>query len=168
FNIEQLTIQGEEFTVLDVAGTWSTRSLWRQFAQGAAGIICVIDSADEAQIEETKEWLWRMYGDDAYRDTTLLVFANKQDRLSALSVKEVKDKLELETRTRGRPSGSGKTSPLCRLYLNESVTTITTYGFNLETVTIDGMELTLWDIGGICATTHPGSIKHQEQSALSA
>jgi small GTP-binding protein len=101
-NVEELTILGKEFTVWDVAGTWSGRSLWSRFALDAAGIICVVDSSDEVQIEETKEWLWRMCEEDSCRDMPLLVFANKQDRLNALSVKEVKDKLDLERRARGR------------------------------------------------------------------
>ncbi|KAK3835730.1 MAG: ADP-ribosylation factor [Linnemannia gamsii] len=103
FNVEQVTILGVQFTVWDVAGSWGTRSLWHQFAKGAKAIICVVDSADETHIEETKEWLWRMYMDyDPDRESVLLVFANKQDRLGALSVSEVKDRLGMETRTQGR------------------------------------------------------------------
>lgn len=95
---------GIEFIIWDVAGTWGNRSLWHQIAQGAAGVICVIDSTDLDQIEEAKGHLWRMFEhyDVQEKECPLLVFANKQDRLGALSVAEVKDKLELETRSQGR------------------------------------------------------------------
>ncbi|KAG0054422.1 hypothetical protein BGZ90_005985, partial [Linnemannia elongata] len=104
FNVEYLTIMGIEFIIWDVAGTWGNRSLWHQIAQGAAGVICVIDSTDLDQIEEAKGHLWRMFEhyDVQEKECPLLVFANKQDRLGALSVAEVKDKLELETRSQGR------------------------------------------------------------------
>lgn len=104
FNVEYITIMGIEFIVWDALGTWGTQSLWHQFAQGAVGIICVVDSTDENQIEETKESLWRMYDhyDAHQRECPLLVFANKQDCLGALTTAEVKDKLELETRSHDR------------------------------------------------------------------
>lgn len=104
FNVEYLTIRGIEFIVWDMAGTWRNRSTWHQFAQGTAGVICVIDSTDSDKVEETKEHLWRMFEqyDVQQKECPLLVFANKQDCLGALSVAEVKDKLELETRSQGR------------------------------------------------------------------
>ncbi|KAG0290283.1 hypothetical protein BGZ97_006212 [Linnemannia gamsii] len=104
FNVEYLTIMGIEFVVWDVAGNWGARSHWHQFAQGAAGIICVVDSTDKRHIQDTKECLWRMYDHhDAHKsECPLLVFANKQDCLGALPVAEVKDKMELDTRSHDR------------------------------------------------------------------
>ena len=43
---------------------------------------------------------------------------------------------------------AGKTSILYKLKLGEIVTTIPTIGFNVETITHDGMALTIWDVGG--------------------
>ena len=43
---------------------------------------------------------------------------------------------------------SGKTTLLYRLKLDEVVLTIPTIGFNVETVTGTGHELTIWDVGG--------------------
>ncbi|KYQ93972.1 putative apoptosis inducing factor [Tieghemostelium lacteum] len=42
----------------------------------------------------------------------------------------------------------GKTSLLFKLKLNQNVNTIPTIGFNVETVTIAGMNLVIWDVGG--------------------
>lgn len=43
---------------------------------------------------------------------------------------------------------SGKTTILYKLKLGEVVTTIPTIGFNVETVDIVGLKLTVWDVGG--------------------
>jgi len=42
----------------------------------------------------------------------------------------------------------GKTSILYKLKLGEVITTIPTIGFNVETVTYNSVELTIWDVGG--------------------
>eukprot|EP00760_Papus_ankaliazontas_P007973 PhM_4_TR13625/c0_g1_i1/m.63860 len=46
------------------------------------------------------------------------------------------------------PALSGKTQALYALKLNETVATIPTIGFNVETVSLDGSKCTVWDIGG--------------------
>ena len=44
---------------------------------------------------------------------------------------------------------SGKTTVLYKLKLNETVATIPTIGFNVETVQpVKGLTFTVWDIGG--------------------
>ncbi|CCD63776.1 ADP-ribosylation factor 1-like 1 [Caenorhabditis elegans] len=44
--------------------------------------------------------------------------------------------------------GAGKTTILYKLKLNETVNTIPTIGFNVETVTFQKITLTVWDVGG--------------------
>ncbi|WAR19394.1 ARF-like protein [Mya arenaria] len=45
--------------------------------------------------------------------------------------------------------GAGKTTILYRFKLNETISTIPTIGFNVETLTpTKGLELTVWDMGG--------------------
>ena len=44
---------------------------------------------------------------------------------------------------------AGKTTILYKLKLNETISTIPTIGFNVETVKpCKGLELTVWDVGG--------------------
>jgi len=43
---------------------------------------------------------------------------------------------------------AGKTTVLYKIKLGESVTTIPTIGFNVETVTYKNTNLTVWDVGG--------------------
>eukprot|EP00301_Raphidiophrys_heterophryoidea_P024388 c7903_g1_i3.p1 GENE.c7903_g1_i3~~c7903_g1_i3.p1 ORF type:complete len:138 (-),score=18.18 c7903_g1_i3:79-492(-) len=43
---------------------------------------------------------------------------------------------------------SGRTTTLYKIKLGEVVTTIPTIGFNVETLSHRGMEMTCWDVGG--------------------
>jgi small GTP-binding protein len=43
---------------------------------------------------------------------------------------------------------AGKTTVLYKLKLGEPVTTITTIGFNVETIEYKGFNLNIWDVGG--------------------
>lgn len=42
----------------------------------------------------------------------------------------------------------GKTSILYRLHKGQTITTIPTIGFNVETIKYQNIQLTIWDIGG--------------------
>ena len=69
------------------------------------GVILVVDSTDEDDIEAPRSDLWSLFrerDDDVLKDAVLLVFANRQDRLNALTVIEVKCRMKLETRVQGR------------------------------------------------------------------
>ena len=47
--------------------------------------------------------------------------------------------------------GAGKTTILYKVKLNETVSTIPTIGFNVETVSpCNGISFTVWDVGGQC------------------
>ncbi|CAF4435700.1 unnamed protein product, partial [Rotaria magnacalcarata] len=51
---------------------------------------------------------------------------------------------------------AGKTSILYRLRLKESITTIPTVGFNVETVVLGHVKFNVWDVGGQeVRTRHP-------------
>lgn len=60
-------------------------------------LVFVVDSTDYARIGEAKEALWRVYQhEDMARTRFLLVYANKQDRLNAMTVREVMEALDIE------------------------------------------------------------------------
>ncbi|KAM9070395.1 ADP-ribosylation factor 6 [Sarcophilus harrisii] len=46
------------------------------------------------------------------------------------------------------PDAAGKTTILYKLKLGQSVTTIPTVGFNVETVTYKNVKFNVWDVGG--------------------
>ncbi|KAF9113725.1 hypothetical protein BGW39_003621 [Mortierella sp. 14UC] len=107
-NYEDITLplygQVVQFTIWDLSGTYGYRNLWHHCTEGVVGIICVVDSTEESFVRETATSLWRMFEeyDTEKKESVLLVFANKQDLAGALSIGEVRDLLELETRSEGR------------------------------------------------------------------
>ncbi|KAG0049870.1 hypothetical protein BGZ89_004055 [Linnemannia elongata] len=114
FNCQTITIpitnntQGDKinstikFNLWDIGG--SRTDQWQHYAQGTVGVVYVVDCSDESEIENARDCLWRLFEDtlNTLKDAVLLVYANKQDRLNALSVTEVKERLELEARGEGR------------------------------------------------------------------
>ncbi|KAG2349089.1 ARF/SAR superfamily [Suillus weaverae] len=97
FNVETIAYKKLQFTVWDVGGQQKIRLLWQYYFNDVGGIIFVVDSSDRDRILEAKEELRMLMNNDQLRDSLLLVFANKQDMPSALSVSELTDKLELRT-----------------------------------------------------------------------
>ncbi len=71
------------------------RPLWRHYFQKADVLIFVVDSNDRDRIEEVKDELWRLLGEDELNEIILLVLANKQDLPNAMSTEEVTEKLDL-------------------------------------------------------------------------
>ena len=101
FNVETVEYKNISFTVWDVGGQDKIRLLWRHYYQNTQGIIFVVDSNDRDRIDDAKEELHRMLGEDELKDAILLVMANKQDLPGAMTTPDVTDKLGLHT-IRGR------------------------------------------------------------------
>lgn len=61
----------------------------------------MVDSTDYARIGEAKEALWSVWQHDDMAETgLLLVYANKQDRPNAMTVREVMEALDIENLVR--------------------------------------------------------------------
>ncbi|XP_059991064.1 ADP-ribosylation factor 2 isoform X1 [Lagenorhynchus albirostris] len=82
FNVETVEYKNISFTVWDVGGQDKIRPLWRHYFQNTQGLIFVVDSNDRERVNEAREELTRMLAEDELRDAVLLVFVNKQVRLS--------------------------------------------------------------------------------------
>lgn len=102
FNVETINYKNISFTVWDIGGQDKIRNLWRVYFNGSNGLIFVVDSADRERIEEAKLELKKLLHEQELNDVILLVFANKQDMPNAMSVSEVREKLDLST-LRDRP-----------------------------------------------------------------
>ena len=101
FNVETVEYKNISFTVWDVGGQDKIRLLWRHYYQNTQGIIFVVDSNDRERVDDAKEELHRMLGEDELKDAILLVMANKQDLPGAMTTPDITDKLGLHT-IRGR------------------------------------------------------------------
>jgi len=96
FNVETVQYKKINFTVWDFGGQDKIRPLWRHYFQNTQGLIFVVDSNDRDRISEAAEELQKMLREEELREALLLVFANKQDLPSAMSVSEMTDKLGLQ------------------------------------------------------------------------
>merc|ERR1712046_296609 len=78
FNVETVEYKNISFNVWDIGGQDKIRKLWRYYYANTQGLIFVIDSNDRDRIEDAREELAHMLGEEEMRNAALLVFANKQ------------------------------------------------------------------------------------------
>merc|ERR1719440_1174492 len=95
FNVETVEYKNIKFTVWDIGGQDRIRKLWRHYYLGTHGVIFVIDSSDRDRIQDARDELWKLLGDEELRDAVLLVLANKQDLPNAMVATEVSKHLDL-------------------------------------------------------------------------
>jgi ADP-ribosylation factor-like protein 3 len=96
FNIKSVARDGFKLNVWDVGGQKSIRPYWRNYYDNTDALVFVIDSADRARLEEVNAELTRLLTEeDKLAGVPLLVFANKQDLLSALSAADISMGLNL-------------------------------------------------------------------------
>merc|ERR1711879_597414 len=89
FNVETVEYKNIGFTVWDIGGQDKIRKLWRHYYRGTHGVIFVVDSSDRDRIQDARDELWNLLGDDELRGAVLLVLANKQDLPNAMLAAEV-------------------------------------------------------------------------------
>ena len=72
--------------------------MWKHYFKSTDGIIFVVDSTDfEEKIEECKEALSLLIGEELLKGCSLLVLANKQDLPEAVPSENIVEKLELNS-----------------------------------------------------------------------
>mmetsp|Transcript_25865 Transcript_25865/g.46785 ORF Transcript_25865/g.46785 Transcript_25865/m.46785 type:complete len:193 (-) Transcript_25865:401-979(-) len=97
FNIKSLDHDGVKLNVWDIGGQKTIRAYWRNYYEGTDALLYVVDSADKKRAEtEVGPELGKLLEDDKLAGVPLLVFANKQDLLNALSAKTIADLLGLD------------------------------------------------------------------------
>lgn len=75
--------------LLNISGQKSIRPYWRNYYDQTDALIYVIDSADRRRMEETQIELQQLLDEEKLSHAPLLIMANKQDLLNALSPAEV-------------------------------------------------------------------------------
>uniref|UniRef100_A0A7S1ZLW5 ADP-ribosylation factor n=1 Tax=Trieres chinensis TaxID=1514140 RepID=A0A7S1ZLW5_TRICV len=93
FNVERVDCKNISFTIWDIGGQDRIRCLWRHYYNDNDAIIFVVDSADLDRINEARDELHKLIGEDQLRDAALLVFANKQDLPHAASAAELTERM---------------------------------------------------------------------------
>ena len=95
FNVETVAVAGLQLTAWDVGGRDKIRPLWRHYYANTSGLIFVVDSNDRERMEEARDEIHKMLGEDELRNLPILIFANKQDLPNAASVEFITEKLQL-------------------------------------------------------------------------
>lgn len=99
FNVEEVHIPGTRvsFVVWDLGGQESLRLIWRQYLQGIAGLVFVVDSADASRIPEAHSCLQALIREPLLSGVPIAVVGNKQDLADAVSINELEELLNLRS-----------------------------------------------------------------------
>ncbi len=95
FNVKSLVQNDVTLNVWDIGGQKSIRPYWRNYFDHTDALVYVIDSSDKKRMEETGIELDQLLGEEKLEGVPVLIFANKQDLISAHSSDEISDSLNL-------------------------------------------------------------------------
>jgi ADP-ribosylation factor-like protein 3 len=96
FNVKTLVNNSFKLNMWDIGGQKAIRPYWRNYFDKTDALIYVIDSSDKRRMKETGTELDQLLAEEKLQGVPLMVFANKQDLLNALSLGEIKDALHLK------------------------------------------------------------------------
>ncbi len=94
--MEIVEIANLSMVVFDYGGRTTARIIPRNLYRTADGLIFVVDSNDRKTIDEVRKDLHRMSNDEDFRNKSFLILANKQDLSSAMTLDELRGKLNLD------------------------------------------------------------------------
>ncbi|XP_041706078.1 ADP-ribosylation factor-like protein 3 isoform X2 [Coregonus clupeaformis] len=98
FNIKSMQSQGFKLNVWDIGGQRKIRPYWRNYFENTDVLIYVIDSSDRKRFEETgQQELAELMEEEKLSMVPLLIFANKQDLMTAAPASELAEGLNLHT-----------------------------------------------------------------------
>ncbi|GAA5893995.1 hypothetical protein JCM8208_001303 [Rhodotorula glutinis] len=96
FNIRTIFHQGYSLNVWDIGGQTSLRPYWRNYFEQTDAVIWVVDSSDRARMNDCKRELHELLLEERLMGASLLVFTNKQDIASAMTIDEISTALDLD------------------------------------------------------------------------
>uniref|UniRef100_A0A674N7Y7 ADP-ribosylation factor-like protein 14 n=1 Tax=Takifugu rubripes TaxID=31033 RepID=A0A674N7Y7_TAKRU len=97
FNLKSIESDGFRLNVWDIGGQRKIRPYWRNYFESTDVLIYVIDSSDRNRFEEASLKLTELLEDEMLASVPLLIFANKQDLMTAAPVSELAELLDLNT-----------------------------------------------------------------------
>ena len=89
FNVEQVDYKNLHMTIWDVGGQTKIRALWKHYFLNSNALIYLVDSNDIDRIDEARDELHRVLSDEILFGIPVLVLANKQDLIGALSCADI-------------------------------------------------------------------------------
>nr|ODN85413.1 ADP-ribosylation factor-like 2 [Cryptococcus depauperatus CBS 7841]ODN89866.1 ADP-ribosylation factor-like 2 [Cryptococcus depauperatus CBS 7855] len=97
FNIKSLVRDGYTLNIWDVGGQRTLRPYWRNYFESTDAVVWVVDSSDRMRMTDCRDELKELLKEERLAGATLLVFANKQDLDGSMTLKEMRDVLELQS-----------------------------------------------------------------------
>ncbi|XP_050389784.1 ADP-ribosylation factor-like protein 3 isoform X2 [Patella vulgata] len=95
FNIKTVQSAGFQLNVWDIGGQRKIRPYWKNYFENTDILIYVIDSADRKRFEETGEELTELLEEEKLSGVPVMVFANKQDLVTAAPASDIAEGLNL-------------------------------------------------------------------------
>jgi ADP-ribosylation factor-like protein 3 len=84
FNVKSCQSDNFKMNLWDIGGQKAIRPYWRNYYDGTDVLIYVIDSTDTRRLQETGLELQELLKEQKLQKVPVLVFANKQDIMTAL------------------------------------------------------------------------------------
>ncbi|VDN56316.1 unnamed protein product [Dracunculus medinensis] len=93
FNIKSVVSDEIKLNVWDIGGQRKIRPYWKNYFENTD--IYVIDSSDRKRFDETGMELMELIDEEKLKNVPLLIFANKQDLVTAARASEIAEGLQL-------------------------------------------------------------------------
>jgi ADP-ribosylation factor-like protein 2 len=95
FNIKSMVHMGYLLNIWDVGGQKTLRSYWKNYFEQTDGLIWVVDSSDRRRLAECGTELHKLLMEERLAGASLLIFANKQDVIGALTPQQIEEAMKL-------------------------------------------------------------------------
>ncbi|GKT14134.1 putative multi-domain containing protein [Aduncisulcus paluster] len=170
FNAKTISMSGISMNIWDIGGQAKIRPYWRHYFEGCEGLVFVVDSSDRERMEETGDELNSLLETAELSGVPLLVFANKQDLVTAYEAAEICKLLELEEIESSRPwriqdSSAKRGTGLEEVYEYMRKITKSRLPYSIMDITVYGITGTK---GRIVTTSEKKGSKKDHKSALLA
>ncbi|XP_054880180.1 LOW QUALITY PROTEIN: ADP-ribosylation factor-like protein 11 [Poeciliopsis prolifica] len=100
FNVGTLDLNKQSpLTLWDIGGQQSMRPNWKYYLDECKALVFVVDSTDAARMPEAQKALKGILSDERLQGVPLMVLANKKDLPHSMTIREVSNKLNLNSYT---------------------------------------------------------------------
>eukprot|EP00795_Rhopilema_esculentum_P017358 gene17358-8946_t len=92
----EFTLSRCKVTVYDLGGGVRIRDVWKNYYAEVYGVVFVLDSCNVKRLDETKEVFQQVLESSKILGKPFLIFANKQDKVGALTAEDITNALDLQ------------------------------------------------------------------------
>lgn len=100
---ESLKMGGISFTTFDLGGHAQARRVWKDYFPAVDGIVFLVDVADTSRLNESKNELISLLGDEQIAHAPILILGNKIDKEGSCSEEQLRQFFQIQTSGKGKP-----------------------------------------------------------------